>query len=387
MTATRLVLITRRFWPLMGGAEIVMARLAQSFQTQGHDVTILTACWHEDWPMQVDHHGVRVVRLPQAATRWRGTWQYIRGLSRWLRSHRSEYDAVLVSMLKHDAFVAVGEGRAGDFPVVLRAEGAGITGDCHFQQTARFGNRIKRRCQQAAAVIAPATAVAKELEEAGYDSGRVKIIPNGVPILDELVSRQEARTSLAAIHCDMELAPNAPLVVFTGRLDAGKGLRELIQAWESIASAIPDARLWLVGEGPLRDELFQRVRDAELVDSVRMPGTFDDVSDILRAATVFVLPSHAEGLSLSLLEAMAHERAVIASSVPGNQQVVTSGENGLLVPPKNPAVLAQVLQAILEQPEQATAYGQAARQHVTQHFSLETMAERHLAAIEASRNA
>jgi glycosyltransferase involved in cell wall biosynthesis len=294
---------------------------------------------------------------------------------------------VLVSMLKHDAFVAVGEGRAGDFPVVLRAEGAGITGDCHFQQTARFGSRIKRRCQQAAAVIAPATAIAKELEEAGYDSGRVKIIPNGVPILDELVSRQEARTSLAAIHCDMELAPNAPLVVFTGRLDAGKGLRELIQAWKSIASAIPDARLWLVGEGPLRDELFQRVRDAELVDSVRMPGTFDDVSDILRAATVFVLPSHAEGLSLSLLEAMAHERAVIASSVPGNQQVVTSGENGLLVPPKNPAVLAQVLQEILEQPEQATAYGQAARQHVTQHFSLETMAERHRAAIEASRNA
>ena len=66
MTATRLVLITRRFWPLMGGAEIVMARLAQSFQTQGHDVTILTACWHEDWPMQVDHHGVRVIHMAQS---------------------------------------------------------------------------------------------------------------------------------------------------------------------------------------------------------------------------------------------------------------------------------------------------------------------------------
>ena len=118
-----------------------------------------------------------------------------------------------------------------------------------------------------------------------------------------------------------------------------------------------------------------------------MPGTFDDVSDILRAATVFVLPSHAEGLSLSLLEAMANERAVIASRVPGNQQVVTHRENGLLVPPKNPAILAEALQEILEQPEQAAAYGQAARQHVTQHFSLETMAERHLAAIEATRNA
>ncbi len=380
----RLVLITRRYWPLVGGAEIAMARLATAFADRGHAVTVLTAAWHADWPRQVIHRGVPVTRIPQSPARWRGTWQYMRGISRWLRTHRSEFDAVLVSMLKHSAHVAVGEGKRSRFPVVLRAEGGGDTGDCRFQETARFGKRIRQRCQLADAVIAPADSVADELLIAGYDRRRIVTIANGVPIPSSVTPRDEAREALADIHIDLQLASDAPLVVYAGRLDEAKGLRELVMAWKKVVAAQTRAMLWLIGDGPYRDSLFRLVKDEDLLSSVRMPGTFDDVSEVLAAADLFVLPSHVEGLSLSLLEAMAHAVPVIASDIPGNRQVIGSPEQGRLVPVRDIDELAASIIAVLANPLRAGTMGAAGRERVRDGFSLDRMAEEHLRVIAES---
>ena len=377
----RLVLITRRYWPLVGGAEKVMARLAREFTRRGHTVTVLTAAWSSDWPLYLVHRGVPVVRLRQSPWRWRGTWEYMRGVGRWLREHRKEYDAVLVSMLKHSAYVAVGEGRRWGIPVVLRAEGGGETGDCRFHETARFGMRLRRRCQDAAAIVAPADSVADELLMAGFAREKIISIANGVPIPERLPMREAARQALAGIHDDLRLEKNAPLVVYTGRLDRAKGLGELLRAWPRVVARHPHAALWLVGEGPFRDELFQQIQDAELLESVRLPGTFDNVTEILAAADLFVLPSYAEGLSLSLLEAMAHGVPVVASDVPGNRQVISSPEEGLLVPPRDVDTLAHAMLEVLDA-ERAESLGHAGRRRVAAAFSLDRMADEHLALLE-----
>ncbi len=355
-----------------------MARLATKFAERGHEVSVVTAAWQEEWPRQVVYRGVPVFRIRQSPRRWQGTWQYMRGLGRWLRTHRGDYDAILVSMLKHSAYVAVQHGLRTGCPVILRAEGSGETGDCRFQETARFGKRIRRRCRQATAIIAPAQSVADELLMAGYDREKVVTIANGVPIPATIPSRAAARQALAGIHSDLQVPDDQRLVVYTGRLDRAKGLRELLDAWPAILRQHGGARLWLVGEGPYRDELYQRIKDAELQHSVCMPGTFDDVSDLLAAADLFVLPSYAEGLSLSLLEAMAHGVPVVASDVPGNRQVIADASTGRLVPPRDAAALSRVMLELLDNPAGATALGQAGRRRVEQAFSLERMADLHL---------
>lgn len=375
----RLVLLTRRYWPLVGGAEAVMANLASEFKRRGARVTILTARWEPHWPTELVHREVPVVRLHNPPQRGWGTLRYMCAASRWLRTNREQFDLVYVSMLKHDAYAAIGALTRSAVPVVLRAEGGGPSGDCHWHETGRFGKRIRHRCQNAAATVAPSLVIADELRSAGFLADRVHFIPNGVAIPDPRDSpkRIAARLALADVNEDLSVQEGAPLVVFTGRLQAAKGLFDLLKAWPPIVARWPAAKLWLVGEGPDREELFETVLDLQLRSSVRLPGAFDETGEVLQAADLFVLPSYEEGMSMSLLEAMAAGVPVIASDIPGNRQLVTHEQHGLLVAPRDHAALSQAITRQLQQTTLGAAWAEAARRRVIAEFSLRRMAERH----------
>lgn len=381
MSLPRLVLITRRFWPLVGGAELVMARLAAAFQAAGASTLILTARWQPDWPHEIEHHGVRVVRLRNSPQRVWGTWRYMQAIRAWLKSHRGEFDLAYVSMLKHDAYAALTAAQKFPFPVAVRAECAGLTGDCHWQLQARFGQRIKRRCMHASALIAPGPAVERELIAAGYPRERIHYISNGVNVSRprDSAGRAAARAALAEVHPALAAPDAAPIVVYTGRLNPVKGLDDLVAAWPDVLSRHPAARLWLVGEGPERDRLIRLSKDLGLSGHVVLPGPFDDVDDFLQAADIFVLPSREEGMSMALLEAMAAGLPVVASAIPANQVLIEDGLQGRLVPTGAPSVLAATICEVLSQPQQAAALGEQARARVAARYSLDKMVEDHLA--------
>ena len=368
---------TRRFRPLVGGGEMVMANLACEFKRLGAQPTILTAQWDTTWPLQIEHREVAVQRLPNPAQRGWGTYTYMDALSRWLRHNVSQYDAVLVSMLKHSAYSALGAYKKTAHPVMLRIEGGGETGDCAWHESARFGKRIRRRCQQAAAIVTPSKATYDEALEAGFKPSTLHHIPNGVAAgLGCVVDKTIVRQRLREINHDLSSDPDTKIALFTGRLTHKKGLFELISAWQSVAARIPNSQLWLVGEGPDRDRLFEKIRDLDLVGRVVMPGTFDDVEDFLAAADAFILPSYNEGLSLSLLEAMAHRLPVIASDIVGNRQLIVHGTHGRLIPAREVVSLAAAIYEAFTTNNQQQV--DAAESRVATQFSLTGMAQAHL---------
>jgi glycosyltransferase involved in cell wall biosynthesis len=381
MNAPRIALVTRRFWPLVGGAETLMSNLATELRRQGFQVTILTAQWEPDWPTEFVHREVPVLRLPNPPQRAWGTVRYMMALSRWLRLHRDQLDVVYVSMLKHDAYATIGTLRGTHCAVVLRAEGGGETGDCQWQRTGRFGTRIRRRCLEADAIVAPSEAIQQELHEAGYPHGRVHRIGNGVTVGPPRTEqhRREARRSLAEANCDLFAPYEAPVALFTGRLHEAKGLLDLIDAWRLVVQRHPTARLWLVGDGPQRGELYQRVLDHNLRDRIFLPGSFDQIDDLLNAADLFLLPSYQEGMSISLLEAMAAGLPLVASDIAGNRQLVNHDQEGLLVPPANPRALAGAILELLDRPDRAAQLAARARQRVIEQFSIQHTAALHLA--------
>ena len=384
MTLPRVVLVTRRFWPLVGGAEIMAARLAAGLHARGAQTTILTAHWQPDWPGEIEHHGVQVVRLANPQTRVWGTWCYMRALGRWLSKNQAAFDLAYVSMLKHDAYAAIAAARRHRFPVVLRAEGAGLTGDCHWQLEANFGLQIKRRCQRADAFVAPSPAIERELIVAGYARSRIHYIPNGVVIPDERdeASRAAARADLAEADASLAIGESAPLVVYTGRLHAMKGLEFLVRAWPTVLKRVPDARLWLVGDGPFRQELNELIGSLGLWGFVYLAGPFDDVEDFLRAADVFVLPSLEEGMSLAALEAMAGGLPVVATDIPANKAILEDNVTGRLVPPRDSDRLAAAILGLLEDGPAGDALGRAARQQASERFSLDRTLDGHLQLFE-----
>ena len=383
MSPLRLVMVTRRFWPLVGGSERAMANLAGEFGARDVEVTLLTAKWESHWPAEILYRDVPVVRLPNPGLRFWGTIRYMQSLGRWLRENEERFDLVCVSMLKHDAYAAITA--VGDrVPVVLRAAGAGVSGDCMWQVEANCGLKIKRRCMRAEAFVGPSEAIRRELIAAGYPRDRVHHMPNGVPIapVPGIGAKANARQALATANRALSVPSSEPLAVYTGRLDEAKGLGHLVAAWESVVARWPHAQLWLAGEGPYGTELKTQIEARCLGGRVVLAGVFDNVDELLTAADLFVLPSFEEGMSVALLEAMAAGLPVVASRIPGNEKVVTDSSDGLLVPAKDTPALAAAILRVFDEPELATRLGAAARETVVNRFSLAKMADNYLELFE-----
>jgi glycosyltransferase involved in cell wall biosynthesis len=191
------------------------------------------------------------------------------------------------------------------------------------------------------------------------------LIPNGVDI---------------AWYCpqDDPVARHAQMVVCVARLRYEKGVDVLIRAWRHVHKQAPEARLLLVGTGPLRDTLVQQAAMLEISESIEFAGLQHDVRSSLRRASVAVLPSRFEGMPNALLEAMACALPCVATRVSGSEELIEDGVNGLLVEPEDDEGLARALLTVLANPDLARAFGQAARATVERHYALEHMIDQYV---------
>jgi glycosyltransferase involved in cell wall biosynthesis len=331
---------------------------------------------------------LRVVRLETSKLRFWGTWRYMRNLTTWFQSN--PVNLAYVSMLKHDAYSVIGAGERLGFPVVLRPEGAGATGDVAWQSWGNLGGKIGRRCRRATAFVAISKSIEHELRDAWTcgtmrrsplaetlhrtpETPRIESIPNGVPVPELAWQRRP----------DWSAAPRA---IFVGRLAPEKGLDTLIKAWPFVRATFKSAQLTLIGEGPLRSELQETVTGLGMAlgpgQAVNIPGPMDNPSEAMRGADLFVLPSREEGMSIALLEAMALGIPLVASSIPGNRRLVGDFKHGRLAPVDDPEGLARVIIDQWSNFDRAFHMSRAARSRVDQEFSIQNMARQHLALFE-----
>jgi glycosyltransferase involved in cell wall biosynthesis len=188
------------------------------------------------------------------------------------------------------------------------------------------------------------------------------------------------RRRLAVLHNGIDLGrfafvgpdPAGPAVL-VARLAPEKDVATLLHAAALVAKQRPDFRLEVAGDGPCRAGLVA-LRDAlGLQERVRFLGTVRDVPSLLRRARMFVLSSLTEGVSLTLLEAMARGLPVVATHVGGNPEVVDAGRTGLLVGAGDPAALADAVLRLWVNPGEAAAFGRAGRRRVEEHFDVRRM--------------
>lgn len=211
------------------------------------------------------------------------------------------------------------------------------------------------------------------IEAIGVPAGRVEHIYNGVDS-ERFRPRAGAR---AAIEGSPFNDPALFVVGTVGRLEAVKDQTNLARAFVRALAMSPLAarrlRLVLVGDGPLRGEIETIVRAANAESLVWFAGERDDVPQVLRGLDCFVLPSLAEGISNTLLEAMASGLPVIATRVGANADLMEDGLSGRLVPRADPDALARELLAYLADPALTRRHGRAGRQIVERRFSLDRM--------------
>lgn len=172
--------------------------------------------------------------------------------------------------------------------------------------------------------------------------------------------------------------PSRLELLFVGRLEPVKGILVLLEAVGKLVAAGRSVRLTVAGDGALRNDLEQRADGLGLGNAVRFVGyrSQPEIREHLAESDALVLPSFAEGVPVSLMEAMSQERAVVATSVGGVTELVHHGVNGLVVHPGDPVALAEALTTLADDPELRHAMGVAGRETVRSEFDSATEARR-----------
>jgi sugar transferase (PEP-CTERM/EpsH1 system associated) len=232
-------------------------------------------------------------------------------------------------------------------------------------------------------VVSCFTAVSQDLTQwlvqaVGVTTDKVYHVCNGVDVC-RFYPRNGKRPS-----CVPEsFAQDETMVVGTvGRMQRVKDQTTLVQAFNHLFHHHREGRkrlrLVMVGDGPLRGEAQNLLRATGVEALAWLPGERNDIPELMRGFDLFVLPSIAEGISNTILEAMASGLPVIATNVGGYPELVVEAETGTLLPPSDPVAMAEAIHSYLKDPAKLERHGQAGRKRAVEHFSIEKMVEGYL---------
>lgn len=335
----------------MGGAERVMALLANAWANRGDAVTLITLTSPKEDFFALDPSVQRVV------VGWRKPSNHPlrailnNGVRLW-RQRRAIADSqpdIVISFIDKTNILVLMAVRRLRVPVIISERT-----EPRYTRISPTWKRLRRIIYPwAAAMVVQSQAVA-EWGRTLLAADRIFIIPNPIPA--SLPQKEQARSCT---------------ILAIGRFVAEKGYDLLLRAFAQVAPDFPDWRLRIIGDGPEIAALVALTRELNIADRVEMPGRSGDIPGELAQAGLFVLSSRFEGFPNALVEAMAAGLPVIATDCPsGPREIIRDGVDGLLVPPENVDALAAAMRRLMSDPDERTRL--AARvPEVRERFSME----------------
>ncbi|HZW18369.1 MAG TPA: glycosyltransferase [Luteimonas sp.] len=362
----RLLLLTDTSIAFSGGSERFLRNLVTLLPRDRYDITVVQLD-AGGFPESEKHHladgdAARIVHLPVEAIYGRGGLRALRTLRSMVAG--GGFDIVQSHHEKSDLINALLPRRPGCVHISNRR-------DMGYKKSAKLKWLFRHLNPRFDCVVAPSQQILGELARSeALEAGRMLWIPNGV---DTQRFHPRPPPARAAIRQSLSLQADALVFGCVARLTPEKRHVDLVDAFARMRATFPQARLVLLGDGPLQGEIEARVASLGVAGAVRMTGMRPDVEAILPALDVGMLVSSTEGMSNAILEMMASGLPMIATDVGGNPSLVASGATGLLVPARAPGRLAEAMLALAADPALRHRMGEAARQRVEREFSLAAM--------------
>jgi glycosyltransferase involved in cell wall biosynthesis len=358
-------MIIQSYYPVIGGAERQLAALAPLLQARGVEVCVLTRRYPGLAAKEIVD-GIPVFRLPASGPKPVAALSFT--LAALVLLKKIKPDLIHAHELLSPTTTAMLGKTLWHTPTIATVLGGGDRGDLSKVNRGKSGKfRALQISQQVDAFIVLSREIDRELAEIGVPPGRRHFIPNGV---DTHYYFPLSPSQKRALRVTLGI-PDGPMIVYTGRFEPEKRLNDLIQIWPQIKARYPDASLVLVGTGSQLQALKEQA-----TEGVIFAGRTDNVLPYLQSADAFVLPSAREGMSNSLLEAMATSLPVIVTSVGGALDIIEDGVNGFLVGPGDVNRLQSTLAMVLGSPETRERVGAAARRKIEEQYALTAAADR-----------
>ena len=365
----RVCYVVSYFHPFASGAEGQALAQGLELARRGHVVHVVTRAVPGYPVNDEDYHGVfihRWIRTAEGGPLF--GLSFVSGVIAALRRLRPEIDVVHTHQGLWEA-VATGLARPlllGK-PTLVQPASSGYYGEADELRRTRGAGLLRRAILANTAFAAISAEIEQQWRELGVDERRMIRMVSGVNAV-------EFHPGSSSVDADLLPRPRA---IFTGRLHPQKNLPLLLEAWTDVARRSP-ANLILVGPGNDRQRLSELAGSLGLADRVQFTGAVDNPAEYLRAADIFVLPSVAEGMSNSLLEAMATALPCVVSGIAGNTDLIADGQDGRLVREARAGEWSRILLELLDHPEEARRLGVAARSRIEHEFALPVVVDRYL---------
>ncbi|MCB0881602.1 MAG: glycosyltransferase [Thermoleophilia bacterium] len=330
-----------------GGAERFTVGLSRALSARGEHVVVCASRGAGRNREPIAHEtGVDVLMLGR--TRMVSPVAWAR-LVRYLRRHRVD---VLHSHMYGSNVWAPILGRLGGVPVVVATE----------HSWTYEGQRIRKlldrfwvgRGVDAFVAVSPEDA-RRMAEIEKVPAGKIRMIPTGL-----LRDPDDLASAPATVRDELGLGRGVPVVGAVGHLRPMKAIDVLVDAFARVLERVPDAHLIIAGDGPLRPDIEAQIAALGVGARVHLLGVREDVPAVLASSDVVAMPSDSEGSPIALIEAMTAGRAVVATRVGGVPAILDEGRCGVLVPPRDPAALADAVESLLADPQRAARLGRVA---------------------------
>lgn len=391
MGKLRIYIAIETFLPMIGGSEKQAFQQGKYLRAQGIEATILTMHFQTRCAEYEYLEGVPVRRVAGRVLTWHSRlpgvlrrfcyFVALLALGRLLWRYRHSYDLIHVFQFSLFTLPALVVCRLTRKPLVIgmRCDSPGSGKDrprrhvkswADLDGFARLGRPVLRLLarwlrQPNVRILILSTQMRETLDRFGLAGGNVRLLPNGVDTARFCPGSGQKEWN-ATVLC-------------VAKLRHQKGIDILLLAWRSLVEQMPQARLVIVGDGPLSTSLRELAVSLGVAASVEFAGLCADVPAQLRRGHIAVLPSRWEGMPNGLLEAMSAGLACVATRVSGSEDLLGHNERGLLVEPGDSEELASALLRLLRDPELARRYGQVARQYIEQGHTFSSIMDRQVA--------
>lgn len=372
----KIIFVIRYFHPFIGGMEKKTLNLASVLIQKGVRVEVVTSKFFKTWPSKEIIKGVSICRLPSPRIKIVGAFIFLISLGIYLIKNRSEIKIIHAFQVGYSSAVSVVLGRLLSKATVLSLSSSGSGGDVQKHMKTPWGRIFLFLCGFASRVIVLNIDMKHELQAISSNDRAVVNIPNGVDLTTyHMVGDQS--TLRKTLGLDDE-----KIILYTGRLSPEKGVDFLLLAYTKLRLTIP-TKLYILGEGPQLGRLQKLVKEHALDNRVKLLPAVKEVEKFLQIADVFVMPSRFEGLSNSLLEAMACGLPVIATRVEGNVDLIEDGVDGVLIAQNDIENLVQALRWLLLNPKEAHELGLKAFEKIRLNYDLKKVADQYIQLYES----
>ena len=353
-----------------GGVPEHVLALLDGLSRRGYSMTVVCREVSERYRTRLEQMGVRIIlldlrRLISPVADLRAAWRLYRLLRdegcQVLHMHMSKA-ALLGGLIGTAARVPVRVNTAHNLGCIALPQRV-LRGLFWLYDKALFATTMH-------AVITVSSKVRQSIVRLGVlPAGKAYAIPNGIdprPFAADADARARTREALGLGDEHVAVGCVARLVWF-------KGLDALIDAIPGVVRDHAQARFFIVGEGPLKEQLLAQARQLGIADKLVFLGERDDVAALLAAFDVFVLPSVSEGMPITILEAMAAAKPIVATDVGGVGEMIEDQVSGLLVPARAPGALADALNALVGDARRRERMGEAAKARLERDFAQDSM--------------